>query len=179
MTGIFEHSGNLKSSTLAFIISFSVLDEQAQYPCKRAVNGGHPGLTCLLNIRVDFSDVFIMALLKVLLMWRMQKQHTELFHSLWPQRATTRPPQSTWMSIFKSKRWLYYYYYFWRGRWVIIYRYLIKESFEPFVIYYCFNFIFYFIRLSFSHHWATGFHIGNKKGYFVFLIQLVCKKMPL
>lgn len=68
MTGIFEHSGNLKSSTLAFIISLSVLDEEAQYPCKRAMKDGHPGLTCLLNIRVAFSDLFIMALLKELLM---------------------------------------------------------------------------------------------------------------
>lgn len=132
MTGIFEHSGNLKYSTLAFIISFSVLDEQAQHPCKRAVNGGHPGLTCLLNIRVDFSDVFIMALLKVLLMWRMQQQHTELFHSLWPQHATTRPPQSTWMSIFKLKRWY------------------IDISPLWYILLFCF-FMFYFIRLSFGH----------------------------
>lgn len=68
MTGTFEHSRMLQTTTLAFIISSSDSGEQAQYPCKRAVNGGHPGLTCLLNIRVGFSDVFIMALLKVLLM---------------------------------------------------------------------------------------------------------------
>lgn len=92
--GIFERSGIPKSSPLAFII----LDEEAQYPCKRALNGAHPGLTCLLNIRVDFSDVFIMCLLKVRLMWRMQ-QHW--FASLRPWRATA----SAQMEILKMEMW--------------------------------------------------------------------------
>lgn len=70
----------------------STSDEQLGCLKKRTLNGAHPVSTCLLNITVDsFSDVFIMALLKALLMWRMHQWHMNLFPSLHPLHRLIRP----------------------------------------------------------------------------------------
>lgn len=75
--------------------------EQTQYPCKRAVNSGHPGLTCLLNIRVDFFWCIYNGLIKSAFDVKNATTAHRIISKFVAQRAMTiNLPKDTWMSIF-------------------------------------------------------------------------------
>lgn len=54
MTDILNTTGTPNRAQYSFIIGLATSDEGPRCLYKRPMNGAHPVLTCLLNIKVDF-----------------------------------------------------------------------------------------------------------------------------